>query len=116
MQNAARAAGVPAFCPMGPAAAARPTAREKGKLLAPKARVLPAAHWHVFREDRGMILPLLAFFTLATLLCAVVRADSVDRSGPAPREPRHGFPPRGELPPRPGVGSTGTPAAFPRGR
>ena len=101
---------------MGPAVTARPTACEKGKLLEPKARVPPAARWHILGEDRDMILPLLAFFTLATLLCAVVRADSGDSSGAAPRETRHGFPPGAELPPHPGVGATDSRAAFPRGR
>jgi hypothetical protein len=113
MQNAARAAGYPAICPMGPDAAARPATRETGKLLGPKAPFPPAARWHVFGEGRGMILPLLAFFTLATLLCAVVRADSADSSAPATRETRPGFPRGVEPPPNPRVGSTGTPAALP---
>ena len=61
----------------------------------------------------GMILPLLAFFTLATLLCAVVGADRQDNPGSGPRETRPGFPPRGELPPEARVGSPNTTRACP---
>jgi len=63
-----------------------------------------------------MILPLIAFFTLATLLCAVVGADSQGGTRPGPRESRHGFPPGLELPPDVRVGSSDTSPGPPRGR
>ena len=64
----------------------------------------------------GMILPLIAFFTLATLLCAVVGADSQEGAGPGPRATRPGLPRRAELPPDLRVGSSDTPPGLPRGR